>query len=165
MSGIIANPSTSSWMCIVLLSIEEHCIAPSLRRRLFFLSSAALLIRLMSMLSFVLKREDRPICKYQIWHPVEGRSFYPQKKPVWTPMWYPIRLSERQFIGLYGRSNYHILWFDWIKYTICCVAEESDQQRKIIGSIYCNDVQQNNPQVFSNHVPDLFQFSYLPCSY
>ena len=39
-------------------------------------------------------------------------------------MWYPIRLSERQFIGLYGRLSYHILWFCVVKYTRCCVVEE-----------------------------------------
>ena len=80
-------------------------------------------------------------------------------------MWYPIRLSERQFIGLYGRLNYHILWFYWIKYTICCVAEESDQQRQKVTHVDCNDIQQNNPQIFSYQVPYLFQCSPLPCSY
>lgn len=80
-------------------------------------------------------------------------------------MWYPIRLSERHFIGLYGRLNYHILWFYWIKYTICCVIEESDQQRQKVTHVDCNDIQQNNPQIFSYQVPYLFQCSPLPCSY
>ena len=145
MSGIIADPSTSSWLCIALLSIEENFASRLRSEGAYFFVFGALLIRLMSMWSYVLKREDRPICKYQIWHPVEGRSFYPQKKPVWIPMWYPIRLSERQFIGLYGWLSYHILWFWSIKYTRCCVVEESDHQRQIIRCIYCNYIQQHNP--------------------
>ena len=63
-------------------------------------------------------------------------------------MWYPIRLSERQFIGLYGRLSYHILWFRGFKYTRCCVVEEPDNQREIIGGIDCDDIQQHNPHVF-----------------
>ena len=76
-------------------------------------------------------------------------------------MWYPIRLSERQFIGLYGRLSYHILWFYWIKYTICCVAEEPDNQGEIIGGIDCNDIQQYNPQIFRDRVPNFFQILIL----
>ena len=80
-------------------------------------------------------------------------------------MWYPIRLSECQFIGLYGRLSYHILWFYSFKYTRYCVVEESDQQCQKVTDVDRDDIQQNNPQIFSYQVPDLFQCSPLPCSY
>ena len=45
------------------------------------------------------------------------------------------------------------------------IIEESDQQRQKVTHVDCNDIQQNNPQIFSYQVPYLFQCSPLPCSY
>ena len=43
--------------------------------------------------------------------------------------------------------------------------EESDQQCQKVTDVDRDDIQQNNPQIFSYQVPDLFQCSPLPCSY
>ena len=43
--------------------------------------------------------------------------------------------------------------------------EESDQQRQKVTHVDCNDIQQNNPQIFSYQVPYFFQCYPLPCSY